>query len=92
MTLIIPSPYFGIDCLPRSLVQIPEQLNILSINAQGLKAKYDEVVLLLNIAHSQNIRFHIIRIQETRLSEPSDDFLVTIDGDNCIHQSKRSDS
>ena len=35
INLIKPSPYFGIDCLPRSLVHTRGQLNILSINAQS---------------------------------------------------------
>ena len=47
MTLIKPSPYNGIHCLPQSLDQIPGQINILSINAQSLNAKYDELLLLL---------------------------------------------
>ena len=64
---------------------------IVSINTQSLNAKYDELLLLLNIAQSQNIRFHVICFQGTRLSETSDDSLVAIDGYNCIHQSKRSD-
>ena len=46
MILIKPSPYYGIDCLPRYLDQIPGQLNIPSINAQGLNAKYDEIFTL----------------------------------------------
>ena len=91
MILIKPSPYFGIDCLPCCLVQIPGQLHILSINAQSLNAKYDELLLLLNIAQSQNIRFHVICIQENWLSETSDYSLVAIDGHNCIHQSKCSE-
>ena len=33
MILIKRSPYFGIDCPPRSLVQTSGQLNIFSINA-----------------------------------------------------------
>ena len=87
MILIKPSPYYGIV----SLDQIPGQINILSINAQSLNAKYHDLLLLLNIAQSQNIRFHVICIQETWLSETSDYSLVTIDGYNCIHHSKRSD-
>ena len=91
MNLIKPSPYFGIDCLPHSLVHTRGQLNILSINAQSLNSKYDELLLLLNIAQSQNIRFHVICVQETWLSEMSDYSLVAIDGYNCIHQSKRAE-
>ena len=91
MILTKPSPYYGTECLPRSLDQIPGQLNILSINAQSLNATNDELLLLLNIAQSQNIRFHVICIKEIWLSETSDYSLVAIDGYNCIHQSKRSD-
>ena len=85
MNPIKPSPYFGIDCLPLSLVHTRGQLDILSINVQSLNSKYDELLLLLNIAQSQNIRFHVISVQETWLSEMSDYSLVAIDGYNCIH-------
>ena len=91
MNLIKPSPYFGIDCLPHSLVHTRGQLNILSINAQSLNSKYDELLLLLNIAQSQKIRFHVICVQETWLSEMSEYSLVAIDSYNCIHQSKRAE-
>ena len=63
MNLIKPSPYFGIYCLPCRLVHTRGQPNILGINAQSLNSKYDELVLLLNIAHSQNIRFHVICVK-----------------------------
>ena len=91
--MVIHGRFFplGIDCLLRSLDQIPGQLNILSINAQSLIAKYDELLLLLNITQRQNIRFHVFCIQETWLSETSDYSLVAIDGYICIHQSKLSD-
>ena len=46
MILFKPSPCYGINCLPRSLDQIPGQLIILSINAQSLNAKYDELLLI----------------------------------------------
>ena len=49
------------------------------INAQSLNSKYDELLLLLNIAQSQNIWFHVICVQETWLSEMSDYSLVDID-------------
>ena len=91
MILIKPSPYYGINCLPRSLDQIPGQLNILSINAQSLNATDDELLLLLNIARSQNICLHVICIQATWHSETSAYSLLATDGYNCIHQSKRSD-
>ena len=51
MILIKPSPYYWLDCLPCSLDQIPGQLNILSINAQSLNAKYDELSLLIKTSH-----------------------------------------
>ena len=83
MNLIKQSPYFVIDCLPLSLVHTRGKLYILSIDTQSLNSKYDELVLLLNIAHGQNIRFHVICVQETWLSETSDYSLVAIDGYIC---------
>ena len=65
MNLIKQYPYFGIDCFPNSRVHTRGQLNILSITAQSLNSKHDELLLLLNIAQSQNIRFHVICVQET---------------------------
>ena len=91
MNLIKLSPYFGIDCLPHSLVHTRDQLNILIINAQSLNSKYDELVLLLNDAHCQNIRFHVICVQETWLSETSGYSLMAIHGYNCIHLSQRAE-
>ena len=73
------------------LVHTRGQLNILSINAQSLDSKYDELLLILNIAQSQNIRFHVICVQETWLNEMSDYSLVAIDGYKCIHQSKQAE-
>ena len=91
MNLIKPSSYFGIDYLPCSLVHNRDQLNILSIYAQSLNSKYDELVLLLNIAPSQNIRIRVICVQEAWLNETSDHSLVAIDGHYCIPQSKRAE-
>ena len=69
MILINPSSYDGIYCLPCCLVQIHGQLNILSINAQSLNAKYDELLLLLNIAHSQSIRLLSCHLYSRDLAE-----------------------
>ena len=91
INLIKPSPYYGIDSLPTSIAQSPGQFNILSINAQSLNAKYNELILLLEIAQKQNIRFHAICVQESWLNETSDYTTVAIDGYKCIHQGKRAE-
>ena len=40
----------------------PILLNILSLNSQSLNAKFDEHKILLEIAHIQNIQFHVINL------------------------------
>ena len=72
MILVKPSPYFRIDCLPRSLVQTPRQLNIneqLIIKAQSLHANYDELILLLNIAQHAACAFMLFVFKRLGLAK-----------------------
>ena len=64
VTLVHPSPYYGANRLPAGLSH-PHQLNILSWNVQSLYAKFDQFAAFLEIARQQNIRFHVICIQES---------------------------
>jgi len=88
-SILKPSPYYDISSLPSHLAQPGGQLNILSLNAQSLNAKFDEILALLEIALTQNIQFHVICIQETWLDETADTSLLQIDGYKMYSQSKR---
>ena len=50
VTLVHPSPYFGANRLPEGLCH-PHQLNDLSLNVQGLHAKFDQFAAFLNSKH-----------------------------------------
>ena len=52
-------------------------------------AKFDQFVAFLEIARQQNIRFHVICIQESWLGRTFDLSLVQIDGYNCFYRDKR---
>ena len=87
--LVKPSPYYGISSLPSQLRESNIQLNILSFNSQSLNAKFDELKILLETAHIQNIRFHVICIQETWLGPNYDLSLLQMEGYRCFSQHKR---
>ena len=64
INLFNPSPYYLIEDLPYCLKK-EGHLNILSLNTQSINAKFDSILALLKIAQLQNIKFHVICIQET---------------------------
>ena len=78
VTLVHPSPYYGANRLPVGFSH-PHQSNVLSLNVQSLYAKFDQFVAFLEIARRQNIRFHVICIQENWVGRTSDLSLVKID-------------
>ena len=70
--LIRPSLYYEMTSLPRNLGQNLHRFNILSLNAQSLRAKYDELTIFIELARQQIIRFHAIRIQKTWIYSNAD--------------------
>ena len=88
VTLVHPSPYYGANRLSAGLSH-PHQLNVLSLNAQSLYAIFDQFAAFLEIARQQNIRFHVICIQESWLGRTSNLSSVQIDGYNCFYRDKR---
>ena len=70
--LVRPSLYYEMTSLPRDLGQNLHRFNILSLNAQSLRAKYDKLTIFIELARQQNIRFHAICIQETWMDSNAD--------------------
>ena len=87
--LIRPSLYYEMTSLPRDLGQ-NVRFNILSLNAQSLWAKYDELTIFIELARQQNIRFHAICIQETWMDSNADFSQINI-GYNVFAEGKRSE-
>ena len=66
--------------------------NVTSLNAQSINAKFDSLLILLEIARQQNITIHDMCIQESWLDENCDLSLYQIEGYTCISQDKRYSS
>ena len=79
-----PSRYYAIHNLPSQL-KCKNNINVLSINAQSIHAKFDPLLAYVENARQQGIRFHIICIQESWLRDTSDLSLLQIDGYNFIN-------
>ena len=89
--LIRPSLYYEMTSLPRDLSQNLHRFNILSLNAQSLRAKYDELTIFIELARQQNVRFHAICIQETWVDSNADFSQINIEGYNVFAEGKRSE-
>ena len=89
LNMIQPSPFYSIHQMPPHMIQTRGQFHLLSLNAQSLNAKFDDLLLLIEILHHQNIHFHAICLQETWLSDNADLSLLQIDGYKCIARGKR---
>ena len=81
--ILSPSQYYTIHNLPSQL-KCKNNINVLSINAQSIHAKFDSLLAHVENARQQGIRFHIICIQESWLRDTSDLSLLQIDGYNCF--------
>ena len=91
MTLMIPSQYYTVDNLPVKMSR-SGNFNVISLNAQSMNAKFDSLLILLEIARQQNITIHVMCIQESWLDENCDLSLHQIEGYTCISQGKRCSS
>ena len=91
MTLMIPSQYYTVDNLPVKMSRSGNS-NIIRLNAQSINAKFDSLLMLLEIARQQNITIHVMCIQESWLDENCDLSLYQIEGYTCISLGKRCSS
>ena len=87
ISCINPSPYYDTSKLPIFL-RDEGHFNVLSLNAQSINAKFDGLLLLLELAKEQDIYFHAICIQESWLTDDSDLSSFQITGYQCISQGK----
>ena len=82
ISCINPSPYYDTSKLPTFLKDEGH------FNAQSINAKFDGLLLLLELAKKQYIYFHAICIQESWETDDSDLSSFQITGYQCISQGK----
>jgi exonuclease III len=70
------------------LKECSNKFTILSLNCQSLKAKFNEIALLIDYVHSQGARLSAICLQETWLSDSDDKSLFTLPQYELISQIK----
>ena len=84
MLIIQPSLYYSLSRMPDDLKSVNNNLNILSLNAQSLNAKFYNVQILIETLQEQNIKLHAICFQESWLDDNSISTYC-----NCFAQGKR---
>ena len=84
------SPYFDIDSLKESTTadRLRNSFSILSLNAQSIHAKIEELRVFIHSLSKINILFDAICIQETWLDSNSDVSQLTISGYRIILHNK----
>ena len=87
ISCINPSPYYDTTKLP-TFLKDEGHFNVLSLNAQSINAKFDGLLLLLELAKKQDIYFHAICIQEGWLTDDSDLSSFKSQATNAFHMEK----
>jgi hypothetical protein len=85
-TILQHSPYLDVDGLNNVFSKLPNTFKILSLNAQSLNAKFNE--LQIYVEGTCKSKFNAICIQETWLYESSDLSLLQLNGYNLISRGK----
>ena len=84
VNVIRHSPYYVPSNLPSELMNKDNAFSVLSLNAQSLFAKFSNLQATLELFASQHIRFPIICIQETWITDESQLPLVSLEGYDCF--------
>ena len=86
------STYYDDARLICTLTNSPNTFKILSLNCQSLNAKIDQIKLKLKLFEREGVEFNAICIQETWLSNNSDNSLLHLEGFHMIPNGKRCSS
>ena len=87
ITLIIHSPYVNSDEFVLFCLERKNKFNIFSLNIQSIRAKFDEIQILLSELKLKNFEFSAICFQETWLIDEVDLSLLQLPGYTLISQS-----
>ena len=90
--LIIHSPYYDQEEFIQHHCNNVGKFSVLSVNIQSLRAKYNELTILLKHLQSQGFNFSIICIQETWLSDNYDTTDLLLEGFNLVTQGTKCSS
>ena len=82
----ITSNYYDFDGSVKLLSQHGQNFNILTLNIEGLNAKFDNLSTYIDMLSEKNVKFDVIALQETWLAENSNVDIFAIPGYNLIHQ------
>ena len=80
------SDYYDFDGTKQFLEKNRGKLTVLSLNAQSINAKFNEILSLLNFLHENKVAFDIICIQEAWLTNNSNYELFHINNYNLFFQ------
>lgn len=80
------SVYMDSGELENYLFEHRHEFNILSLNTQSIRAKFDQIYILLSALHEKNLAFSAICIQESWLSDSDDIAQFVLPGYNLINQ------
>ena len=86
------STYYDDAKLICTLKNSPNSFKILSLNCQRLNAKIDQLELKLKLFEREGMEFNAICLQETWLSNNSDNSLLYLEGFHMIPNGKRCSS
>ena len=84
------SHYYDWDGLTNIMISNKDNFNLLSLNIQSIRAKFDKLMCLLKYLEDNNCpSLSAICLQESWLSDTDDTSLLNIPGYNLIHQGTR---
>ena len=86
ISIIKESLYYDVDQMINLLKQKQQSFTIFSLNCQSLNAKFDQLQILMKRLESENIHLSAICLQETWISQNSNDALFNLTGYNFIYQ------
>ena len=92
VNIIRHSPYYVPSNLPSDLANKDNSFSVLSLNAQSLFAKFNGLQAILDLYSSQRIRFPVICIQETWITDESKLPIVSLEGYECFYVKPTSSS
>ncbi len=90
--IISHSFYYDSEKLSTTLQTCKTKFTIFSSNIQSINAKIDELRQFIESLKTFNFTFSAISIQESWLSEGSDESLIQLEGYECISQGKACSS
>ena len=81
----LTSNYYDLDSLSKSLQNKSSSLSVLSLNIEGLHAKFDKLTAFLQSLANKNLEFSVIMLQVTWLAYGDNVHIFNIPGYNLVN-------